>query len=60
MVVIMFVNIYLLFATFLDPMIKFATIIIVPHFALSIMIIKWFGVPLNLSRKLPCQFRAIF
>jgi hypothetical protein len=49
MVVIRFVNVYLSPATFLDPTIKLATIIIVSYFALSIMIMKWFGVPLNLS-----------
>jgi hypothetical protein len=43
------VNVYLSLATFLDPTIKLATIIIVSYFALSIMIMKWFGVPLGLS-----------
>jgi hypothetical protein len=48
-VVIRFVNVYLSLATFLDPTIKLATIITISYIALSIMIIKWFGVPLSLS-----------
>jgi hypothetical protein len=49
MVVIRFVNVYLLLATFLDSTIKLATIIVVSYFALSITIMKWIGVPLSLS-----------
>jgi len=49
MVVIRFVNLCLLLATFLDPTIKLATIIVLSYFALSIMIMKWFGVPFSLS-----------
>lgn len=49
MVVIRFVNVYLLLATFLNPTINLATIIVLSYFALSIMIMKWFGVPLSLS-----------